>query len=231
MVKSAARLEVIAGKALGMSIVVDDELSIGRQAEGAGRLAEDDEISRLHARVSLDASGFCAIEDVGSTNGTFVNGLRISGPKTLSAGDTIEVGATTLVVREVPGSAETDAPGSAPAPTPEPEGEVGPPPAGQETPTTSYTPGPPPIPEQEPEAEPVEPEPDAGGPLPEPVVPAAPLAPLAPLPPLVLRLEVDFENHEARLRLNDASEPVRFTPDSGTWRLDLSPTTDEGGPQ
>ena len=97
-----ARLEVVAGRAIGMSILIDDELLIGRHAEGAGRLADDEEISRSHARLSLDRTGFCAIEDLGSTNGTYVNGLRIKGPETLSEGDTIEVGATTLVVRELP---------------------------------------------------------------------------------------------------------------------------------
>ena len=102
MSRAVARLEVVAGRAIGMSILLDDELLIGRHADGAGRLADDDEISRSHARISLDRSGFCAIEDLGSTNGTFVNGLRITGPQTLSVGDTIEVGGTTLVVRELP---------------------------------------------------------------------------------------------------------------------------------
>ena len=102
MSPAIARLEVVAGRAIGMSILLDDELLIGRHADGAGRLADDEEISRSHARISLDRSGFCAIEDLGSTNGTFVNGLRISGPQTLSVGDTIEVGGTTLVVRELP---------------------------------------------------------------------------------------------------------------------------------
>lgn len=99
----AARLEVVAGNAVGMSILVEDELLIGRQAEGAGRLAEDDEISRSHARVTLDSRGVCAIEDLGSTNGTFVNGLRISEPHALFEGDTIELGGTTFIVRDVPG--------------------------------------------------------------------------------------------------------------------------------
>src|SRR6516225_8857509 len=85
MSRAVARLEIVAGRAIGMSILLDDE-----------------EISRSHARISLDRSGFCAIEDLGSTNGTFVNGLRISGPQTLSVGDTIELGGTTLVVRELP---------------------------------------------------------------------------------------------------------------------------------
>ncbi|MGZ4187022.1 MAG: FHA domain-containing protein [Solirubrobacteraceae bacterium] len=102
MNSAMARLEVVAGRAIGMSILIDDELLIGRHAEGAGRLADDEEISRSHARLSLDRTGFCAIEDLGSTNGTYVNGLRIKGPETLSEGDTIEVGATTLVVRELP---------------------------------------------------------------------------------------------------------------------------------
>jgi pSer/pThr/pTyr-binding forkhead associated (FHA) protein len=110
MARSAARLEVIDGKAVGMSVIVEDELVIGRQVEGAGRLADDDEISRLHARITLDAGGSCAIEDLGSTNGTYVNGTKISAPQTLSAGDTIEIGGTTLVLRELP-PAEAAAPG------------------------------------------------------------------------------------------------------------------------
>src|SRR5437764_7695299 len=110
---AAARFEVVAGRATGMSIVVEDELLIGRHAQGAGRLADDEEISRTHARVSLDQSGFCAIEDLGSTNGTYVNGLRITSPQTLSEGDRIELGGTTLVVRELPQPVELTAPGAA----------------------------------------------------------------------------------------------------------------------
>jgi pSer/pThr/pTyr-binding forkhead associated (FHA) protein len=106
MATGAAELEVVAGKAAGMSILVDDELLIGRHAEGAGQLAHDDEISRAHARVTLDGSGFCAIEDLESTNGTYVNGLRIATPTTLERGDTIELGATTLVVRNLPGTGD-----------------------------------------------------------------------------------------------------------------------------
>lgn len=102
MTPAVARFEVVAGRALGRTILLDDELIIGREAHGAGRLADDDEVSRSHARISLDGSGFCAIEDLGSTNGTFVNGLRISSPQTLSVGDAIEVGSTTFVVRALP---------------------------------------------------------------------------------------------------------------------------------
>ena len=59
-----ARFEVVAGRAIGMWILIDDELLIGRHADGAGRLADDEEISRSHARLSLDRTGYCAIEDL-----------------------------------------------------------------------------------------------------------------------------------------------------------------------
>jgi pSer/pThr/pTyr-binding forkhead associated (FHA) protein len=138
-----ARLEVIAGKASGMSIVVEDELFIGRQTDGAGRLAEDDEISRQHARVTLDHSGVCAIEDLGSTNGTFVNGLRITAPTALREGDTIELGSTTLVVREilpVTERATSPPPGHAPGPPPLQPTVV--PGASPEIPTVKHEPPP-----------------------------------------------------------------------------------------
>jgi hypothetical protein len=95
------RLEVISGVAPGSTLVVEDELVIGRHATGAGRLSEDEEISRQHARISREATGNYAIEDLGSSNGTFVNGLRIQSPRVLAVGDSIETGATTLVVRAI----------------------------------------------------------------------------------------------------------------------------------
>ncbi len=95
------RLEVISGNATGETLVVEDELVIGRHADGPGCLSEDEEISRRHARLSREATGDYALEDLGSSNGTFVNGLRIQSPVLLSLGDSIEVGATTLVVRGI----------------------------------------------------------------------------------------------------------------------------------
>jgi pSer/pThr/pTyr-binding forkhead associated (FHA) protein len=110
------RLEVISGNDLGNTITVEDELVIGRHADGPGRLAGDEEISRQHARISREATGDYAIEDLGSSNGTFVNGLRINSPRLLSLGDSIETGATTLVVREI--AVPPDAARSSPAGTP-----------------------------------------------------------------------------------------------------------------
>src|ERR1700722_19665500 len=109
-----ARLEVVAGNAAGTWLHVPGERLIGRHADGVGRLGDDEEISRYHARVSLGAGGSYVVEDLGSTNGTFVNGTRISGPQTLKPGDTIELGGSTLVVRELPAPAAADPSGDSP---------------------------------------------------------------------------------------------------------------------
>ncbi len=228
---SSARLEVVAGNAAGTSIVVDDELVIGRQAEGPGKLADDEEISRSHARVTLDASGFCAIEDLGSTNGTFVNGLRISTAQTLSAGDTIELGATTLVVRELPqqGAAEKPIPGTQAtviaglppqAGIPRAPAAVGPPTeAGPPTPAAPFVgptvptgPPPPAEPQWPAPPGPAEVESTALEPAPAPTTGGAP-------PTLGLRVEVDFAAREARFMLDDESEPVRLEFEGGRWRF------------
>ncbi len=202
-----ARLEVVAGNAAGMSILVEDELLIGRHAVGAGRLAEDEEISRSHARVTLDASGFCAIEDLGSTNGTFVNGLRISAPQTLSEGDTIEIGATTLVVRSLP-----RAEGAPAAP-------------GNQSTTAADTPAPPLAPEPPPPDPTPEPEPPLETtPEPEPPLETTPERAREPAPAVrTLRVMIDFTSREVRLSSDDTPEPLRLVIDEGAWRPDPSP--------
>jgi serine/threonine-protein kinase len=93
----ALRMKVTSGNATGTEIHVEEELVIGRNASEEGRLADDLEISRRHARVRRSNGGF-VLEDLGSTNGTFLNGERIDGPRELALGDTIEVGGTTLVM-------------------------------------------------------------------------------------------------------------------------------------
>ena len=93
-------LDVTAGKASGTTIDVGAELVLGRDVAGAGQLGGDSEISRRHARIWRGADGVYVIGDLGSTNGTFANGERLEHEYALAPGDTIEVGATTLVVRQ-----------------------------------------------------------------------------------------------------------------------------------
>lgn len=95
------RLEAVAGKASGFAIVVAERLVIGRQSTGPGKLADDPELSRHHAEIARVENHF-TINDLSSTNGTFVNGTRLTAAVPLALGDEIEVGATKLVVRSVP---------------------------------------------------------------------------------------------------------------------------------
>jgi predicted component of type VI protein secretion system len=208
-----ARFEVVAGRAVGMSILLDDELLIGRHADGAGRLADDDEISRSHARISLDRSGFCAIEDLGSTNGTFVNGLRITGPQTLSVGDTIEIGGTTLVVRELPiPTSERALKAVHPQPTVAPKGSAS---ASQETPSIARGPSGRPQRSLHSTDRPAADRPtSAPGPTPA----EDDDDPTTALANLSLTLHVDVTAREATVALGDSPEPIRLVFDGKAWR-------------
>jgi DNA-binding winged helix-turn-helix (wHTH) protein len=56
-------------------------------------------VSRKHARIRIDGSHRAAIEDLGSTNGTFLHGRPIEGPMPLADGDVIQVGTAELTFR------------------------------------------------------------------------------------------------------------------------------------
>jgi pSer/pThr/pTyr-binding forkhead associated (FHA) protein len=70
------------------------EAYIGR-SEQCSIVLDGSAASRRHARVRFDAGG-ASIEDLGSRNGTLVNGAKIAAPVRLAHGDTIEISGTTL---------------------------------------------------------------------------------------------------------------------------------------
>ena len=109
------QLRVTEGKEQGKLVGIDADLLIGRLApEDEGRLGGDPEISRRHARIARGADGQLAIEDLGSANGTFVNGTRIDAPRTLVAGDQVRVGKTVLEVTAVANAAARGRPSRRP---------------------------------------------------------------------------------------------------------------------
>jgi hypothetical protein len=92
------RLVVLKSTAIdeNTEFVVDSSgISIGRGGPNEVRLDDDDFASAQHARVEPRRDGVW-IEDVGSTNGTFVNGVRLSRARKLAAGDLVRVGETDL---------------------------------------------------------------------------------------------------------------------------------------
>ncbi len=91
-------LLVTAGPAEGQTISTKTELVIGREGEGPGRIADDQELSRAHVRLSRTASEQVRVEDLGSSNGTYVNGVR-SDDAVLTIGDVVQMGATALELR------------------------------------------------------------------------------------------------------------------------------------
>jgi hypothetical protein len=81
----------------GTAFAVDGELTIGR-AGGCGiALGADTFVSQVHARV-FERDGSLYLEDLGSTNGTFVNGAPVAEPTRLQRGDHVHIGHTELEV-------------------------------------------------------------------------------------------------------------------------------------
>jgi len=86
---------VTAGPEAGRRVELGQEVAIGRQ--DADLVVEDPEVSRRHA-VLRRSGGSVVVEDLDSTNGTFVNGERIRGPIKVGPGDQVRVGRTTLEI-------------------------------------------------------------------------------------------------------------------------------------
>ena len=92
------RLVVVASSSLdtGLVRVLDSApVTLGRGAQNDLALDSDDFASAHHAKIEPRRDGVW-LEDVGSTNGTYVNGARIGKPRRLAPGDVIRVGSTDL---------------------------------------------------------------------------------------------------------------------------------------
>ena len=91
-----AKLVVIKSPALdaGEEVPVDSmPVAIGRGGQNEIPLDGDEFASAQHARFESKRDGLW-VEDIGSTNGTFVNGARVTTPRRLSKGDVVRVGQT-----------------------------------------------------------------------------------------------------------------------------------------
>ncbi|HIG25157.1 MAG TPA: FHA domain-containing protein [Acidimicrobiia bacterium] len=92
---SSQRLVITAPKQnAGRSYDLADEITLGRAA-GCTITVDDDFVSQMHARVFQRADQI-VVEDLGSTNGTYVNRQRVSAPMVMRLGDQLQVGDTVL---------------------------------------------------------------------------------------------------------------------------------------
>ena len=89
-----ACLVTIYGRELGRRWMLDGPgLVIGR-GEGCDVVLDMDNVSRRHCEFRLAANGSHLVEDLRSTNGTFVNNDELKGPRELKSGDLVKVGGT-----------------------------------------------------------------------------------------------------------------------------------------
>lgn len=91
-------LEVIEGPDAGKQIMIDRPIVIGRDTQSDLVLA-DGEVSGQHARITPSPDGTATVEDLESTNGTFVNHNELMGPANLEPGDELLVGVSVIQLR------------------------------------------------------------------------------------------------------------------------------------
>jgi hypothetical protein len=81
----------------GLDVEIKDVKVFGRSAE-ADLVLDDPYASEFHMRLVAQDQGIM-LHDLGSTNGTYVNGRRVTAPTQLRRGDTIQIGKTVMEVR------------------------------------------------------------------------------------------------------------------------------------
>ncbi len=95
--RPAARLIVKQGPQIGIIFpVVGDRVRLGREEANDIKI-QDAEVSRRHCELVWKDNALI-VQDIGSSNGTFVNGTQVTTPTTLKAGDRIGLGQTILVL-------------------------------------------------------------------------------------------------------------------------------------
>jgi predicted component of type VI protein secretion system len=99
-VQGRYRLTVRQGPTPGkMYELVKDVTTVGRDVR-SDVVVNDAEVSRSHVRLTAQADGFL-VEDLASTNGTFINGQRLTGPKVLHPNDMFGLGETVVMQLEL----------------------------------------------------------------------------------------------------------------------------------
>ena len=91
------KLQIIEGPDAGQDLDVEGAAVLGRDPASAALVVRDPEASRRHASLIPEGQSI-NVEDLGSTNGTFVNGEKLVGARVLVPGDRLRIGTTVLEV-------------------------------------------------------------------------------------------------------------------------------------
>jgi len=94
--RPAASLIVKQGPQIGIQFPITDNVAVIGREESCDIVIQDAEVSRRHSQLSWEGNTFI-IQDMESTNGTFVNGTQIDTATVLTSGDVIGLGQTTLI--------------------------------------------------------------------------------------------------------------------------------------
>ena len=90
------QLRVSKGKQEGLTLPLGDGIKIGRAAD-CQLVLDDDYVSTRHAQIVRADDGYM-VEDLGSTNGTYVNNERVTSATPFTTADTLRIGRTLMVV-------------------------------------------------------------------------------------------------------------------------------------
>ena len=93
--REAKVLAIDTGSQAGTRLALVDEFRIGRSADCA-LILDDDYVSGDHASLARRANGDWVVTDLGSTNGTFVNEVRVVTPTVVAASDSLRIGRTQM---------------------------------------------------------------------------------------------------------------------------------------
>lgn len=93
--RAPSRFSVTQGEQQGLSVPATETINLGRSADSTFSL-EDDYASARHAQLVRSDPKTWMLKDLGSTNGTYVNGKRVTEPVPVTTGDIIRIGRTLM---------------------------------------------------------------------------------------------------------------------------------------
>lgn len=104
--RNRAAIVIVSGPSFGASYVIKRYATLIGRLKKCDITLDDPSISKVHCTIVMDDDGECSVDDMVSTNTTYVNGRQIRRSRKLLAGDTLIVGKTVMVFLESMASPE-----------------------------------------------------------------------------------------------------------------------------